>query len=175
MAGGAGRLSATPLIDARLMGALAGLMPIARACFRDPWWIIGSAAMRLAGVAGPEPNDVDLLCSGRDADALAEAWAAHRDEGYRPADDGRFRSRFARFAHLPMPLEVMGDLEVRGAGGWQPVQVMSEWRVEVNGQAIPVPTLSEQRRILALFGREKDLAKAARIDEFTAARESHAH
>ncbi len=175
MAGGAERLSAIPATDARLMATLAGLMPIARACFRDPWWIIGSAAMRLAGVDGPEPNDVDLLCSARDADALAEAWAAHRDDGYRPADDGRFRSRFARFAHLPMAVEVMGDLEVRVAGDWQPVQVASEWRVEVNGQAIPVPTLLEQRRILALFGRGKDLAKAMRIDDIIAVRGPHAH
>ncbi|MGX5731910.1 hypothetical protein ACWKWK_15425 [Pseudoxanthomonas beigongshangi] len=168
-------MSAIPAIDARLMATLAGLMPIARACFRDPWWIIGSAGMRLAGVGGTEPNDVDLLCSGRDADALAEAWAAHRDADYRPADDGRFRSRFARFAHLPMPVEVMGDLEVRVAGDWQPVRVASEVQVEVNGQAIPVPALFEQRRILALFGREKDLAKAARIAEFLDDRKPHAH
>ncbi|MGN7831153.1 hypothetical protein ACTJI2_06005 [Pseudoxanthomonas sp. 22568] len=162
-------------IDTRLMATLAGLVPIARACFRDPWWVIGSAAMRLAGVDGPEPNDVDLLCSARDADALAEAWTAHRDAHYRPADDGRFRSRFARFAHLPMPLEVMGDLEVRVADDWQPVQVASELQVEVNGHAIPVPTPSEQRRILLLFGRDKDLAKARRISAFLATREHHVH
>jgi hypothetical protein len=162
-------------IDTRLMATLAGLVPIARVCFRDPWWVIGSAAMRLAGVDGPEPNDVDLLCSERDADALVEAWTAHRDDHYRPADDGRFRSRFARFAHLPMPLEVMGDLEVRVAGDWQPVQVASELRVEVNGHAIPVPALSEQWRILTLFGREKDLAKAARIAGLTTVRGLHVH
>lgn len=168
-------MTASAVIDARLMATLAGLMPIARACFRDPWWVIGSAAMQLAGVEGPEPNDVDLLCSARDADALAEAWAAHRDDHHRPADDGRFRSRFARFAHLPMPLEVMGDLEVRVADDWQPVRVASEWRVEVNGHAISVPALSEQQRILTLFGREKDLAKVARIAGFVAARGPHVH
>lgn len=168
-------MTAPAAIDTRLMTTLAGLMPIARACFRDPWWVIGSAAMRLAGVDGPEPNDVDLLCSARDADALAEAWTAHREGNHHPADDGRFRSRFARFAHLQMPLEVMGDLEVRVAGDWQPVQVASELRVEVNGQAIAVPTLPEQRRILIQFGREKDLAKAARIAEFIAVREPHVH
>ena len=74
-----------------------------------------------------------------------------------------------------MPVEVMGDLEVRVAGDWQPVRVASEVQVEVNGQAIPVPALFEQRRILALFGREKDLAKAARIAEFLDDRKPHAH
>lgn len=168
-------MSAPTAIEARLMATLAGLMPIARAGFRDPWWIIGSAAMRLAGVGAPEPNDIDLLCSGRDADALAEAWAAHRDIDFRPADGDRFRSRFARFPYLPMPLEAMGDLEVRVAGAWQPVQVTAELQVEVNGHAVTVPTLREQQRILLLFGREKDLAKAARIAEFMAAREAHVH
>lgn len=166
---------ASASIDTRLMATLAGLMPVARACFRDPWWVIGSAAMRLAGIDGPEPNDVDLLCSTRDADALTEAWMAHRDDHHRPAEDGRFRSRFARFAHLPMPLEVMGDLEVRVADDWRPVQVTSELQVEVNGHAIPVPTPSEQRRILLLFGRDKDLAKAQRISAFLATREHHVH
>jgi hypothetical protein len=36
----------------------------------DPWWIIGSAAVVLHGGAVPDVKDVDLMMSGRDAEAL---------------------------------------------------------------------------------------------------------
>lgn len=147
----------------RLLAALPILLPAATALLRDPWWFIGSAAMQMSGVAGVEPNDIDLLCSGADADRLIAAWSEHLDTAYQPPDDDRFRSRFARFRHLPMPLEVMGDLQVRVEGEWRPVLVEASRRIQWNGYAVPVPTLKEQVRILRQFGRAKDMAKADSI------------
>ena len=131
--------------------------------FRDPWWIIGSAAMTLAGVAGIVPQDIDVLCSRQDALRLREAWSDHVDTDYRPADETRFRSAFTRFVHLPMPVEVMGGLELMTEAGWQPVRVHDDMRVDIAGVAVRIPTRQEQRRILLAFGRGKDLAKAARL------------
>jgi hypothetical protein len=62
-----------------------------------------------------------------------------------------------------MPVEVMGGLELMTAAGWRPVQVHDDMGLDVAGHEVRVPTLDEQRRILLAFGREKDLAKAARI------------
>lgn len=146
-------------LHAGLHGALPGL---ART-FRDPWWIIGSAAMALAGIPGVVPQDIDVLCSRRDALALRDAWSGHADAGFRPADEARFRSAFVRFVHLPVPLEIMGGLEIMTAAGWQALQVHDDLRLDLGGHAVRIPTLAEQRRILLTFGRDKDLAKAARI------------
>lgn len=140
-----------------------GLWPTTEACFRGRWWIIGSAAMALQGVEGVEPHDVDVLCDADDADALIAAWSPHMHIDYRPPGAERFRSHFARFDHLPLPLEVMGGLQVKGTAGWQPLMIAeTEW-VGVGAARVPVPSLREQQRILRLFGREKDLAKAERI------------
>lgn len=147
-----------------LHDTLRAALPAVAGAFRDPWWIIGSAAMALSGVPGVVPQDVDVLCSARDADALRVAWSRHVDAGYAPQDDTRFRSRFARFTHLPMPLEAMGGLEAMTDAGWLPVRVAATTRVRSGD--VPVPALEEQRRILRLFGRDKDLSKAALLERF---------
>src|SRR5690606_285613 len=80
---------------------------------RDPWVVIGSAAVRLAG-ADVAVADLDVLTSVRDADTLIGQWRARRDETHAPAGAKRFRSRFARFLFPGLPVEVMGGLELCG-------------------------------------------------------------
>ncbi|MEL1264185.1 hypothetical protein [Pseudoxanthomonas putridarboris] len=150
-----------------LHDALRTALPVIVDTFHEPWWIIGSAAMALSGVPGVVPHDIDVLCSVRDADALRATWSRHLDAGYTPRDEARFRSRFACFIHLPMPLEAMGGLEVMTGAGWRPVRVAAATHVRIAGTEVPMPTLDEQRRILHLFGRDKDLAKAVMLDHFT--------
>lgn len=147
-------------ISPQLSATLAIAAPVMARVFRDPWWIIGSAAMRLGGIAQTEPADVDLLCSTGDAERLIAAWQENIDIAYTPHGSDRFRSCFARFRHLPMPLEVMGDLQVRVGPDWQPVRVESSQQVRCDDHAVTLPTWQEQIRILRLFGRDKDLAKA---------------
>lgn len=156
-------MTPAPAIAPRLFATLSALLPVAAQTFRDPWWIIGSAAMRLGGIAGIEPDDVDLLCSTGDADRLIAVWREHLDTAYRPRGDERFRSRFARFGHLPMPLEVMGGLQAATGAEWGPVRVEASRLVPLAGFAVPIPALPDQRRILRQFGRDKDLAKAGLI------------
>ena len=152
-------MTSTSALHAGLQHAL----PELARTFRDPWWIIGSPAMKLAGVPGIEPQDIDVLCSRSDALRLREAWSDEVDRLFLPADEARFRSTFARFTHLPMPLEVMGGLEVMTAAGWQQLRVHDDLQIDIAGYAVRIPTLADQRRILLAFGRDKDLAKAARI------------
>lgn len=156
----------TMTADRRLRDSLLAARPVIAATFLDPWWIIGSAAMALSGVPGVVPQDIDVLCSRRDAEALKARWKPHVDDAFSPQDAGRFRSLFARFTQLPMPLEAMGALQVMSASGWQAVEVATTASADVDGMAIPLPSLDEQRRILHLFGRDKDLAKAALLVDF---------
>ena len=156
-----GRKPVTP--TSALHAGLHDALPELARTFRDPWWIIGSAAMALAGIPDIVPQDIDVLCSRRDALRLREVWSGHIDGQLQPADEARFRSTFARFTHLPMPLEVMGGLEVMTAIGWQELNVRDDVRIDVGDHAVRIPTREDQRRILLAFGRDKDLAKAARI------------
>ena len=129
MAGTQGRTSVSPA--SALHAGLHDALPQIARTVRDPWWIIGSAAMALAGIPGIVPQDIDVLCSRNDALRLREAWIDHVDAQFQPADEARFRSAFSRFTHLPMPLEVMGGLEVMTPSGWQALRVHDDLRLDI--------------------------------------------
>ena len=132
----------------------------------DPWCLIGSAAALLAG-ADVGVADVDVLVSRDDAERLMTLWASMREEIDEPAGADRFRSHFARFRFPGMPVEIMGGLELNGATGWQPVNAGRLTLVGVDGQAIPVPSVVDQIRILESFGRDKDRQRAAALRALT--------
>ncbi len=120
-----------------------------------PWMLIGSGALILLGAPQPDAADLDVVTSAQGAGRLRSAWAAWLEAGEPKAPDGPFRSQdFARYASPWGPVEVMGGLRVRGRP------------LDVSG---PIPSATEQLRILRLFGRPKDLAKAAMLEAWLAA------
>lgn len=123
--------------------------------FAAPWSLIGSGALILLGAPIDAAADLDVVTSVAGAGRLEAAWAGWRAPGQAKAPDGPFRSEhFARYATPWGPVEVMGGLRVRGRP------------LEVSG---PIPGGTEQLRILRLFGRPKDLAKAAVLEAWLAA------
>jgi len=115
-----------------------------------PWSLIGSGALILLGVPLEAAADLDVVTSVDGAGRLRAAWTDWLEPGEPKAPDGPFRSQdFARYVTPWGPVEVMGGLRVRGR------------RLDVSG---PIPSAVEQLRILRLFGRPKDLAKAARLE-----------
>ncbi len=122
---------------------------------RAPIYLIGSAAVALAG-ATVEAADLDLLSTPDDAERLAAAWASRRDAVYLPAGAERFRSRFARYAFVAMPVEVMGGLEVCVDGAWQALRIEHSHALPGHADGLRLPTVAEQLRVLALFDRPKD-------------------
>lgn len=143
----------TALAD--IESGLADWVPDIHRLARDPWWIIGSAAMCLLGVQ-TEVADIDVLASSRDADRLAREWTERRVEVGPRAGDSLFRSRFSRYTFQPLVVEVMGDLEVHGDDGWQPVRIEDSQCRRFGGHALPIPTLAGQIRLLECFDRPKD-------------------
>jgi hypothetical protein len=135
---------------------------LARDCadLRDPWWLIGSAAAHLIGLDGAV-RDVDLLTSRRDAETLMSRWGL---APFRPAPSSRFRSElFAVHAGAPMPIELMAGLRVRGAL----LRPRTRVRIDRPSGTLFVPNCAEQVSICRLFGRPKDLVRAARLIELT--------
>lgn len=155
--------------------ALRALPPGFCDAFRDPWWLIGSASAVLCGVTGIDVHDLDILCSEHDAASLPAACPDRVDARFRPGDDALFRSRFARLSFDPLPVELMGGLEVHRDGRWRPVRVAEDRAVDLGRRQVRVPSLPEQLRLLEWFGRDKDLAKAGLIRQYLAKeRASHA-
>ena len=120
-----------------------------------PWALIGSGALILIGGPLEAAGDLDVVTGIDGAGRLRSAWAGWLEADEPKAPDGPFRSDdFARYATPWGPVEVMGGLRVRG----RPLDV-----------AGPIPSATEQLRILRLFGRPKDLDKAARLEAWHAA------
>jgi len=126
---------------------------------RDDWWIIGSAAMVLAGVPDVEPDDVDILCSRGTAHAFATGWDAIAIDGQL---NERFRSEPYLRTFIPgcLTIEVMAGLEVNTDGAWRKASLGSRLPVEVNGTVLHIASLEDQIALFQLFGRDKDLVKA---------------
>jgi hypothetical protein len=143
-----------------LYATLADVVPDLHVHCVDPWCLIGSAAALVLG-AEVSVADVDVLTSRADADTLMQVWAQQREPAFAPPDGDRFRSHFARFRFPGAPVEVMGGLELRLDGRWQPVAPGKLVLAGVNGLAVPVPCIDDQIRLLESFGREKDLRRAA--------------
>jgi len=140
--------------------ALVATVPDLHRHCRDPWTVIGSVAAYLAGAA-VTVADLDVLTSVRDAQTMALHWRAHRDADYVPADDSRFRSHLTRFHFGELPVEVVGGLELSGAHGWAPLRIGASTRVDIDGLAVPIPTVAEQIRVLQSFARPKDFQRVA--------------
>jgi hypothetical protein len=123
----------------------------------DDWWVVGSAGMALAGAAGLEPPDVDLLTSERDARRLAEIWNLSITP---PVPSQRFRSKvFVRAAVAPLPIEIMAGLEVMAKDRWVPLRPGTRVAAPHPAGTIFIPSVAEQIAICRLFGRPKDLAR----------------
>ncbi|MDH7639857.1 hypothetical protein [Sphingomonas oryzagri] len=124
---------------------------------RDSWWIIASAAAVLHG-ADIDVSDVDLLVSPRDGEALL---AGLGDLGA-PAPSDRFRSDlFGRWDGPPLPVDIMAGFHALGSAGWQPIWPATRIAIPLGDAILFVPDIPELIAHCRLFGRPKDLARAA--------------
>ena len=126
----------------------------------EPWWIIGSAALVLSGVVSVIPDDIDVVASG---ECLHRLLGRMNIAAVKPRQHERFRSNPYQRIVLPgqTPIELMGNLEVDTGGGFQPLVIHGRKKVSIEGMPLFIPPVAEQIEIFRLFGRDKDLAKAA--------------
>lgn len=121
----------------------------------EPWWLIGSAAMVLHGVALAAIDDIDILTTPAGARALAERWNVTLTA---PTPTEQFDSDvFFQRSDTPLAVEVMAGFRVKTTHGWAPV--LPRTRVALEGRWF-APSKTELLKILALFGREQDLKRA---------------
>ncbi len=131
------------------LAAVAGAMLLAV----EPWWIIGSGAAWLHGVA-TDVADIDLLTSEGDAERVIARLGLHAHRVPSPL----FRSRvFARWPRTDRDVEIMGGLAI--ATRRRPEPVVPATRVAMGG--VYVPDRADLIAILTRFGRPKDIARGA--------------
>jgi hypothetical protein len=122
----------------------------------EPWWLIGSAAMVLMGVDLAAIDDVDILTTPAGARALAARWGV---EPTMPGPSERFDSEvFFQRSDTPLAVEVMAGFRVKTGQDW--TTVLPKTRVALGGRWY-TPTRAEILEMLALFGRDQDLERAA--------------
>lgn len=158
----------SPMTDdaAALHATLSAALPVLQTHCREPWWLIGSAALHVSGVPDIRVHDIDVLVTDADAVRLLAHWRERIDDAFRPDRTDLFRSRFGRVGGFALPLEVMGNLELHRAGEWRPVWPADRETIAWRGLSVPVPSLQAQCAILEDFGREKDLAKAEAVRRY---------
>jgi len=151
-----------PLIDT--LGSVAAIMEEAR----DPWWIIASAAAALHGAKPITVADVDVLLSVEDIDRILPALGI---APYRAPPNPLFRSLvLAKWPVPPVPVDLMAGFEHRVGDVWHPVWPATRQAITIGTAIIYVPERDELRRIIAGFGRPKDLERARLLAEPTSPR-----
>ena len=125
---------------------------------RDPWWVIGSAAVALYGADPGQVADVDVLLSTTDAVRLLPLIAVVVGPGS-PHPDFR-SSMFGTWDGAPLPVEFMAGFRHRSGSGWAEVEPATRSPVDIDGVTVFIPNRSELRRLLEAFGRPKDLDRA---------------
>lgn len=136
-------------------------------CLRNveaEWCIIGASAMILSGIQITETFDIDILTTDRGADEFQHSLREYMEINPVTKEDELFRSNFARFKLPLMNIEAMGNLQVKKDNVWHDVHVNSLHYLQVGDLIVNVPTISEMKRILWLFGRKKDLERIRLLD-----------
>ena len=136
---------------------------------RDDWWIIGSTASWLIGMTDHEPADIDLFGPKAAMIALLDGFGVTRTE---TDEDARFVSDPYQRIAVPggLDIEVQGDLCVKQQDGLVPLAFSSRMAVRHDGITVFVPSPDEQLMAFRLFGRKKDLRKAAMLEALLANR-----
>jgi hypothetical protein len=147
-----------PELPPPLAATLDALAP-ALATLRHDWWLIGSGAMALLGLEGLTIGDVDVLAHPDDAKALLASLGC----GWAPGEaSARFRSGvFGRWTGAPLGVDVLGDFRVRSNAGWVLVRPVTRLSHQHNGFDFWMPSVAEMIAICELFGRPKDVERAA--------------
>lgn len=130
------------------------------------FYIIGASAMILSNIEIGETSDIDILTTEMNASKLQHLLKTYMEVAPETKENDLFRSNFARFNLPLMDIEVMGNLQIKKNNIWQPVCVHEYREVSVGKMIVRIPTIGEQKRILSLFGREKDLKRLQILNQY---------
>ena len=121
------------------------------------FYVIGASAMILSGIEVGETADIDILTTEMNSCKLQHLLKTYMEISPETKEDDLFRSNY---------IEVMGDLQIKKNDIWQSVCVKEYEEIFIGNLIIKIPTIEEQKRILSLFGREKDLKRILILNHY---------
>lgn len=130
---------------------------------RMPWMLMGGSAMMLYGVEEGQVDDIDIVLHSSDAERIAQnlSIANHADRG-----SERFRSTHLLHPDLgPVTVELMAGFAIHADGVWHDIKPEAQVIGQIGGQDIHLPSLTRLAEIFRLCGRDKDMRRAALIDQ----------
>ena len=130
------------------------------------FYVIGASAMILSGIEVGETADIDILTTEMNSCKLQHLLKTYMEISPETKEDGLFSSNFARFNLPLMDVEVMGNLQIKKNNVWLFVYVQEYREIFIGDLIIRIPTMEEQKRILSLFGREKDLKRILVLNQY---------
>ena len=132
---------------------------------KDNFYIIGSTALLLSDIKIDNISDIDILTTENDAEFLRTEWENRIIKNHVLIDSELFSSKFSRNRFSVLDIEILGGLKINIKGEWTKLEIFEYITVTIDNFDIKIPTLKEQKRILSLFGRKKDIDKLNKIEE----------
>ncbi len=132
---------------------------------KDNFYIIGSTALLLSDIKIDNISDIDILTTENDAEFLRTEWESRIIKNHILIDSELFSSKFSRNRFSVLDIEILGGLKINIQGQWTKLEILEYKTVTIDNFEIKIPTLKEQKRILSLFGRKKDIDKLTKIEE----------
>lgn len=129
-------------------------------------YIIGASALILLGIDIDDTKDIDILTSVESSCKLKESLSRYIEFNPKTKDDELFKSDFARYSLPLMDIEIMGNLHLKKDNRWIEVSVDDYEEISLGRFNVKTPTLNELRRLLLLFGREKDMRRIGLLDQY---------
>ena len=132
---------------------------------KDNFYIIGSTALLLSDIKIDNISDIDILTTENDAEFLRTEWENRIIKNHILIDSELFSSKFSRNRFSVLDIEILGGLKINIQGQWTKLEILEYKTVTIDNFEIKIPTLKEQKRILSLFGRKKDIVKLNEIEK----------
>ena len=119
------------------------------------WVVTGSLGFALQGVP-VQPNDIDLQTDKAGAYAIESLFSDVVTRRVKFSATERIKSHFGALQIDSIQVEIMGDIQKRGADGvWEEIVDPARYRlmVEVDGMLVPVLSLEYEYEAYLKFGR----------------------
>ena len=119
------------------------------------WVVTGSLGFALQGVP-VQPNDIDIQTDKAGAYAIESLFSDVVTRRVKFSATERIKSHFGALQIDDIQVEIMGDIQKRGADGvWEEIVDPARYRlmVEIDGMLVPVLSLEYEYQAYLKFGR----------------------
>lgn len=119
-----------------------------------PWALTGSTSFALQGVS-IDPDDIDIQTDRHAASQMSDILNDHCIEPLSYRSSPAIRSWLGRFEIEGVEVEIIGNIERRGDGGWVGPVAIEDHRMTVpwRGYTVPVLDLEYEAEAYAQLGR----------------------